>query len=433
MKSASRGEHGGLTALQGTALYVGAVLGTGIIALPALAAQIAGPASLLAWLALVLLSALLAVTFAALGARYPDAGGVSTYVGSAFGPRAAAIVGWCFYFAVPPGAPAAAMFGGAYVAAALGGGQATVLVTAAVIMVVVTLANAFGLRVSGRLQVMLASLLVLLLVAALLTALPHARLAHLRPFAPHGWLAVGSAAALLVWSCAGWEAITSLVADFRRPEQDLPRAVTAALIVVGVLYLGIAAATVLVLGPAAESSTAPLADLLAIGIGSNVRVVAAAAAVLLTLGVMNAYYAGAAKLGAALGRDGALPAWLAQGSSAGEVPRRSLAVVSGLSAISLAVVGAAGLGPRPLVLLTTGSFVLVYVLSTAAAVRLLPRGSWSRRSAALALVAVLVLLGMTGVYLLWTAAVAVAASVYLHWRRSAEASAARHQAANGLR
>ena len=134
-----------------------------------------------------------------------------------------------------------------------------------------------------------------------------------------------------------------------------------------------------------------------------------------------------------LGRDGALPAWLAQGSSAGEVPRRSLAVVSGLSAISLAVVGAAGLGPRPLVLLTTGSFVLVYVLSTAAAVRLLPRGSWSRRSAALALVAVLVLLGMTGVYLLWTAAVAVAASVYLHWRRSAEASPARHRAANGLR
>jgi hypothetical protein len=118
MESAAKGEHGSLTVLQGTALYIGAVLGTGIIALPALAAQVAGPASLLAWLALVLLSALLAATFAALGARYPDAGGVSTYVGSAFGSRAAAIVGWCFYFAMPPGAPAAAMFGGAYVAAA---------------------------------------------------------------------------------------------------------------------------------------------------------------------------------------------------------------------------------------------------------------------------------------------------------------------------
>ena len=43
-----RAAGGGLTWLQGTALYIGAVLGTGVIALPALAANTAGPASLLA-------------------------------------------------------------------------------------------------------------------------------------------------------------------------------------------------------------------------------------------------------------------------------------------------------------------------------------------------------------------------------------------------
>ncbi|MEU0168351.1 hypothetical protein ABZ214_23300 [Streptomyces iakyrus] len=74
----------------------------------------------------MLLSAPLAATFAALGARYPD-GGVFTYVRHAFGARAAAGVGWCFYFAVPAGAPAAGMFAGAYVAAAVGGGRRTVL------------------------------------------------------------------------------------------------------------------------------------------------------------------------------------------------------------------------------------------------------------------------------------------------------------------
>ena len=77
----------GLSVSQGTALSVGAVLGTGLISLPALAAGAAGPASLLAWLALIVLSAPLAWTFAALGARYPDGGGVSTYAGMAFGPR----------------------------------------------------------------------------------------------------------------------------------------------------------------------------------------------------------------------------------------------------------------------------------------------------------------------------------------------------------
>lgn len=265
---------------------------------------------------------------------------------------------------------------------------------------------------------MLAALLVALLLTAVLAALPHLRWDNLRPFAPHGWLAVGPAAALLVWSFAGWEAITHLAADFRRPGRDLPRAATVAVVVVGVLYLGVAGATVLVLGPAAGQSEAPLAELLALGIGGEVHLLAAVAALLLTLGTMNAYFAGAAKLGAALGRDGALPAWLHRGSSAGEVPRRSLLVVSVLAAAAMAVAVAAGIGPKPLVLLTTGCFVLVYALGTAAALRLLPRGTRAHRSALFALVAVTALLVMTGWYLLWPLLLAAGALLYLRLRPS---------------
>lgn len=406
-----------LTVPQGAALSIGAVLGTGVIGLPALAAQIAGPASLLAWLALIALSVPLAGTFAALGARYPDAGGVSTYVRRAFGTRAAAAVGWCFYFAVPAGAPAAAMFAGAYVAAAVGGGQRTVVLTMVALIVVVTAANAGGVRVSGRVQLGLAALLATLLLTATLAALPHARLDNLTPFAPNGWLAIGPAAAVLVWGFAGWEAVTHLAADFRRPHQDLPRATAIALVVVGVLYFGVAAASVLVLGSAAGSTEAPLAELLAIGVGGEVRVLTAGAAVLLTVGAMNAYFAGAAKLGAALGRDGALPAWFALGSSAGEVPRRSLAVVAGLSALSLTVVAVGGVDARPLVLITTGAFVLVYLLGMAAAVRLLPRGTLGHRGAVVALVAVAALVVMTGVYMLWALALAGGALLYERRRR----------------
>jgi amino acid efflux transporter len=406
-----------MTVPQGAAVSIGAVLGTGVIALPALAAQIAGPASLVAWVALIALSVPLAATFAALGARYPDAGGVSTYVRRAFGSRAAAVVGWCFYFAVPAGAPAAAMFAGAYVSTAFGGGTRTTLVTAAVLIVAVAGANAGGVRISGRLQLGLAALLAALLLAATVTALPHAHLANLRPFAPHGWLAIAPTAAVLVWGFAGWEAVTHLAADFRRPARDLPRATAIALVVVGVLYLGIASTSILVLGPTAGSTEAPLAELLAIGVGGQVKVLTAIAALLLTFGAMNAYFAGGAKLGAALGRDGALPAWFARGSSAGEVPRRSLAVTSALSVGALAVVAVSGVGPRLSVLLTTGSFVLVYVLGTAAAVRLLPRRSWPHRAAIVALASAVVLMLTTGVYLLWTMWVALAALAYERHRR----------------
>ncbi len=311
------GRSNGLTVAQGAALTIGAVLGTGVISLPSLAADLAGPASILAWVALVLLSIPLAATFAELGARHPDSGGVSTYVRRAFGAKAASAVGWCFYFAVPVGAPPAAASASGYVADLVGGGRTTSLLTAAGLIVVVATMNAFGLRISGRAQLVMAATLAALLLVATVTVLPHADLSNLTPFAPHGWAAVAGAAAVLVWGFAGWEAVTSLSADYRNPGRDIPRATAVAVAVVGLLYLGVVATSLLVLGPRTSHSQAPLADLLAIGFGGPVRAVTTLIALLLTVGAMNAYFAGGSRLGSALGRDGALPFWFARGGSAG--------------------------------------------------------------------------------------------------------------------
>jgi amino acid efflux transporter len=402
----------GLTVPQGAALSVGAVLGTGVITLPALAADIAGPASLVAWAVLVVLSVPLASTFAALGARYPDAGGVSTYARRAFGDRAAGVVGWCFYFAIPVGAPPASMMAGGYVADLLGGGRGTTLTVAALLITTTALVNAAGLRLSGRVQLGLASVLALLMAATIVVALPHATTAALTPFAPHGWPAVGTAAAVLVWAFAGWEAVASLAGDYQRPARDVPRAAAIAVVVVGVLYLGLAATSVLVLGQAAGTSQAPLSDLLALGVGDGARVVTVAAAVLLTLGAMNAYFAGGSRLGAALARDGALPIGLAAGSGPGDVPRRSLGLLTGLSLGALLSAGVLGLELGPLMLLATGCFTLVYVIGTAAAVRLLPRYSLAWWMAAIALVSVIGLLAVTGAHVLWAVGLAAASLTY---------------------
>ncbi|MDE2051304.1 MAG: amino acid permease [Gammaproteobacteria bacterium] len=408
------GGAAGLTWLPGTALYIGAVLGTGVIALPALAARTAGPASLLAWLALILLSIPLAAAFSALGARYPDSGGIATCVSLAFGSYPAAVVGWCFLFAVPVGAPAAAMFAGAYVQVAIGGGTATLVLTAFSLVLAITLINAFGVTFSGRVQVLVAGLLIAFLVTAVCASLPHFKLQNLHPFAPHGWLAVARAAGLLVWSFAGWEAITYLAAEFREPARDMPRAAAAAVVVIGVLYFAVAVATILVLGRGAAATPAPLAALLTFGFGGPVKLLAAIAALLLTAGTMNAYFAGAAKLGAALGRDGALPAWFAHGSEAGGIPRRSLLSLAGLTLIVLIATTAAQIHVDALVLMTTGAFVIVYILGTAAALRLLEAGSWGRRAALFALIFDVLLLATTGLYILWSVSIAVCAVIYLY-------------------
>lgn len=88
-EAAAETPHGRLGVAGGTALYVAAVLGTGILVLPALAASVAGPGAILAVAALALISVPLAATFAALARRHPDAGGVATFARRAFGPTAA--------------------------------------------------------------------------------------------------------------------------------------------------------------------------------------------------------------------------------------------------------------------------------------------------------------------------------------------------------
>src|SRR5579875_2039296 len=182
----TRAVQSSLSVPQGAALSVAAVLGTGVITLPALGVQVAGPASLIAWIALVALSVPLAATFAAMGARHPDSRGVSAYVDRAFGPRAAGAIGWCFYFAVPVGAPPASLMAGGYVADAIGGGHTTALVTAVALIVGVAVLNAAGLRLSGRVQLVLTALLALLISVAVVVAAPHGTAQHLTPFAPHG-------------------------------------------------------------------------------------------------------------------------------------------------------------------------------------------------------------------------------------------------------
>jgi amino acid efflux transporter len=388
-----------LSTRSATALYVGAVLGPGVLILPALAAEAAGPASVLAWAGLLTLSVPLAITFAVLGVRQPEAGGTAAYARAAFGPRASSVTGWWFLAGVVIGAPAVAMIGGFYVAELLGAGRDAAVVAAAGMIAAVVAANTFGVHATARLQLALAGVLAALLLVAVVSALPESRATNWTPFAPHGWTAIGTAASLLMLSFIGWEAVSHLAGELPDPARQLPRAIFAALAIVAVLYLGLAAATVGVLGTAAPSDV-PLADLMAAGVGAPGRTVTAFLAVLLTMGAMNAYVAAATKLAGALAADGAAPAALAR-------PGRALTVFAVAAALLLVPLAADVLSLQGLVRATSASFVSVYVIATAAGVRLLDGAA--RWCAGVGLAAVVVVLAFSGEFLLVPLAVGVAA------------------------
>jgi amino acid efflux transporter len=379
-----------LSTRSATALYVGAVLGPGVLILPAMAAEAAGPASVLAWAALMALSVPLAITFAVLGVRHPEAGGTAAYARAAFGPRAASVTGWWFLGGVVIGAPAVAMIGGFYVAELLHAGREAAVVAAVAMIATVIAANRRGVHATARLQLGLAGVLAALLLVAVVTALPESRASNWTPFAPHGWAAVGTAASLLMLSFIGWETVSHLAGELRDPARQLPRAIFGALAIVAVLYLGLAAATVGVLGTAAPSDV-PLADLMAAGLGTAGRTVTAFLAVLLTMGAMNAYVAAATKLAGALAEEGAAPAVLAR-------PGRALTLFAVACALLLVPLAADLLSLDGLVRACSAAFVAVYAMATAAGVRLLDGAA--RRCAGIGFAAVIVVLAFSGQFLL---------------------------------
>ncbi|MFC4908658.1 APC family permease [Actinomadura gamaensis] len=403
----------------GTALLTGAVLGPGVLALPHLAAAAAGPSAIIAWAALLALSAPVALTFASLGVRHPDAGGVASFARRAFGPRTAVAVGWWFFGVVPVGTLAGAMIGGDYVASAAGLGRPGAAAVALALLAAAFASNHGGLRLSGRVQLALVAGLAVLLVVAIATAIPHLRADAFTPFAPHGALGVAQAAGVLFFAFAGWEAASHLSADFASGASTdsgsgtlLRRATVATLALVGVLYLGLAITVTGALGTRAETSPVPLTLLLRDGIGPAAGPLTAVAAIALSFVAMNTYIAGGARLGAALARDGALPRVLARGADAGQVPHRSLVVLEVISGAVAAAVLPLGLGLDPLMRVTSACLAAVTLVGVAAAVRLLPRG----RSRALALTATVFVAAVAlscGFYLAVPAAVAlaVAASV----------------------
>jgi amino acid efflux transporter len=197
-------------------------------------------------------------------------------------------------------------------------------------------------------------------------------------------------------SFIGWEAVSHLAGELRDPARQLPRAIFAALAVVVVLYLGLAVATVGVLGTNAPSRV-PLADLMAAGLGAPGRTATAALAVLLTMGAMNAYVAAAVKLAGALAEEGSAPRALAD-------PARALAAIAAAGAVLLVPLGADLLSVEGLVRACSASFVAVYVIATAAGVRLLSGAA--RTAAAAAFAAVVVVLAFSGPYLLVPASIA---------------------------
>ncbi len=351
----------------------------------------------------------MALTYAALSRDRPDAAGFSGAIERAFGPRWGAVAGWLFLAQAPTAYVIAILIAGEYASILVGGGREASFAFGGGLVLLAYVLNTVGLRVSARAQLLSVAAIAAGMMLIVGRTLGHVDRTAFFPFAPYGTAAIGLSAVQLFWAFVGWEAITPLAPDFRNPK-DISRASLLAVVIVGILYVLLAIATIgtRAYGPALTSET-PLIHMAAGTFGPAAALVVGVAGFVLSFAPVNAYTAGLSRLMFALGDRRQLPSWLGVATESG-TPRRALGVLGALSAAAASVAYAAHWGIADLLPLSTSSFIATYVLSMAAAVRLLRPPL--RYAAAASFVACTTVLFFVGPLLAWIGGITVCALAY---------------------
>ncbi|WP_189929245.1 APC family permease [Streptomyces sulfonofaciens] len=233
-----------------TAIGFSNIVGSGWLFAALYAAQTAGPAALISWIAAGALCALVALVMVELGATRPEGGGTVRWPLYASGRVVGTVVGWSVLLSVGGTAAEIAaimQYAAHYVPGLYDGGSITAsgLAVAAALSLLLTVLNWFAVRLFARMN-NLVSLLkvaipVITVVALLLSGTHGGRLTDHGGFAPYGYAACLSALASggIVYSVNGFQAPLDFSGEARNPRRTVPAAVLTGIGLAVAMYLGL--------------------------------------------------------------------------------------------------------------------------------------------------------------------------------------------------
>jgi amino acid efflux transporter len=362
-----------LSVADGFVLYTSAVLGQSLIVLPSIAARHAGPWSILVWAALAAVSYPLARVMAELGARYPSAGGVIAFIGQGLGQRTGWLTGVLYLAAIAVGGPPTALIFSEYLGRLVPLPGRWPFAVAALVLAALVIGNCFDVSRVMRVQRWAFLGCLAAITVALLLALPHVSTARLTDVRGYDLAGVASTGLICFFAFVGWENAAFSGEEFADP-RTLVKALGLAVAAVGALFVLLGVTVVGGLSRATlATSDASLADLTRLSLGDSATRLASVIALLLLFLFMFTWARSATRLIFALSRDGVLPRPLTRVHTASGAPRRAALTLAVLWALALAVQLILGVPIETYIQLSSGNFLLTYVLIVLAAWRLLNR------------------------------------------------------------
>ncbi|RSS98766.1 amino acid permease [Streptomyces sp. WAC07149] len=366
-------------------LVMGNVIGGGIFLLPASVAPF-GTISLLAFAVLTLGAIALALVFGRLAQRHPQTGGPYVYVRAAFGDFAGFLAAYSYWMTAWVSNAALAVASVGYLAVlfpAVGEHRWTMCLAALAVQWLPALSNLAGTRYVGAVQVVATVLKLVPLLLVAVGGLFFFDPANLGPFQATGQSPVGAvsaSAAILLFSYIGVESAAVSAGEVRDPARNVGRATVLGTIGAATVYLlGTLSVFGLVAHDELVTSQAPFSDAVNTMFGGSWGgTLVAGAAVVSMLGALNGWTLLSAQTPYAAAKDGLFP-------KAFEKKQRGVPVVGVVVTVVLAsaltvynyTAGSAAVF-ESLVLITTFTATVPYLLSTAAQLYFLASGQGER-------------------------------------------------------
>ncbi|MFC2103300.1 amino acid permease [Bacteroidota bacterium] len=223
-----------LTLFHVFAIAAGTTLSAGFFLLPGLAAVEAGPAVPLVYLIAVIPLVPAMFSIIELATAMPRAGGVYYFLDRTLGPMVGTVGGLGTWAALVLKVSFALIGMGAYIKLFFPSIQ--IVPVAVIIAVVLGMLSLFGSKKSGRLQVILVTVLLFLLLIFIGDGIPQINLTNFENFFSSGWSSILSASGLVYISYVGLTNIASLSEEVKNPERNLPLGIFLALGTAVIIY-----------------------------------------------------------------------------------------------------------------------------------------------------------------------------------------------------
>jgi APA family basic amino acid/polyamine antiporter len=259
-------------------LGIGAIIGAGIFATigTAAAGDIArpgaGPALILSFVLTGVACGFAALCYAEFAAMVPISGSAYTYSYATLGELVAWIIGWDLIIEYAVGNVAVAISWGNYFKTFIAGFGLSIPdwlstdyrtashmpglfesaphifgipiifnVLAFGIVALITVVLVVGIRESASMNTIMVMLKLVVLAFFVFIGWKYVRPENWHPFAPNGWAGVQAGAAIVLFAYIGFDAVSTVAEEVRRPQRDLPIGIIGSLIVCTVIYIVVAA------------------------------------------------------------------------------------------------------------------------------------------------------------------------------------------------